>query len=238
MTSPTPARRSRRTDALSADAIIDAAIAVLDAEGEEALTFRALSATLETGPGAIYHHLASKQEILAAAAQRLVVDVLAEVPSDLDAENGIREVMLAFFDLFGAHPWVGTQLSREPWQAALPEMFEVIGSHLDALGVEERYQFTAASSLLNFVLGVAGQHASATRLARDLDRSAFLRDIADGWKDEATAASHPFSRQMADQLTQHDDRQQYIEGIDFILAGITAVAVDSPASNRAIESPS
>lgn len=238
MTSPTPARRSRRTDALSADAIIDAAIAVLDAEGEEALTFRALSAALETGPGAIYHHLASKQEILAAAAQRLVVDVLAEVPSDLDAENGIREVMLAFFDLFGAHPWVGTQLSREPWQAALLEMFEVIGSHLDALGVEERYQFTAASSLLNFVLGVAGQHASATRLARDLDRSAFLRDIADGWKDEATAASHPFSRQMADQLTQHDDRQQYIDGIDFILAGITAVAVDSPASNRAIESPS
>ena len=238
MTFPTPARRSRRTDALSADAIIDAAIAVLDAGGEEALTFRALSAALETGPGAIYHHLASKQEILAAAAQRLVVDVLAEVPSDLDAENGIREVMLAFFDLFGAHPWVGTQLSREPWQAALLEMFEVIGSHLDALGVEERYQFTAASSLLNFVLGVAGQHASATRLARDLDRSAFLRDIADGWKDEATAASHPFSRQMADQLTQHDDRQQYIDGIDFILAGITAVAVDSPASNRAIESPS
>ncbi|SKB00447.1 transcriptional regulator, TetR family [Agreia bicolorata] len=225
MPSPTPARRSRRTDALSAAAIIDAAIAVLDAEGEEALTFRALSNALETGPGAIYNHLANKQEILAAAAHRLVVDALADVPSDPDAENGIRAVMLAFFDLFGAHPWVGTQLSREPWQAALLEMFEAIGTHLEALGVEERYQFTAASSLLNFVLGVAGQRASATRLARDLDRSAFLRDIADGWKDEATAASHPFSCRMADQLAEHDDRQQYSDGVDFILAGITAVAV-------------
>lgn len=229
--SPTPARRSRRTDALSADAIIDAAITVLDAEGEEALTFRALSTALETGPGAIYHHLASKQEILAAAAHRLVVDALADVPSNLNAENGIRAVMLAFFDLLGVHPWVGTQLAREPWQAALLEMFEAIGSHLDALGVGERYQFTAASSLLNFVLGVAGQYASATRLSRDLDRSVFLRDIADGWKDEATAASHPFSRRMADRLAEHDDRQQYIEGVDFILAGIGAAVVDSPTSN-------
>ena len=228
MPSPSTVRRSRRTDALSADAIIDAAIAVLDADGEEALTFRALSTALETGPGAIYHHLASKQEILAAAAHRLVVDALADLPHELDAENGVGAVMLAFFDLFGAHPWVGTQLSREPWQAALLEMFEAIGTRLDALGVVERYQFTAASSLLNFVLGVAGQYASATRLARNVDRGTFLRDIAASWRDEETASSHPFSRRMADQLLEHDDRQQYIEGVDYILAGIASVgAADS-----------
>ena len=57
---------------LSKSRVVEAAIAILDAEGEAALTFRALTANLETGAGAIYWHVSNKDELLAAAAEQVI----------------------------------------------------------------------------------------------------------------------------------------------------------------------
>jgi AcrR family transcriptional regulator len=47
----TAKRAQRRPDALSKERIVEAAIEILDAEGESALTFRALTARLATAAG-------------------------------------------------------------------------------------------------------------------------------------------------------------------------------------------
>ncbi|MBJ6764564.1 helix-turn-helix transcriptional regulator [Myxococcaceae bacterium JPH2] len=57
----------RREDALSRARIIEAAVELLDDEGESGLTFRALATRLATGAGAIYWHIANKNELLAHA---------------------------------------------------------------------------------------------------------------------------------------------------------------------------
>jgi predicted Zn-dependent protease len=76
---------------------------------------------------------------------------------------------------------------------------------------------------LNYVLGLAGQYAAATRLlARDTDRSAFLATVAARWA-QLDPTEYPFVRQVAAQLAGHDDREQFLAGIDLILAGITTV---------------
>ena len=54
---------------------MDVAIEILDAGGEAALTFRTLAARLETGSGAIYWHVANKDELLAAATDDLAEGV-------------------------------------------------------------------------------------------------------------------------------------------------------------------
>lgn len=71
-------RTERRTDALSKERIVEAAIEILDDEGETALTFRALSARLATGSGAIYWHVANKSELLAAATDDVIARVTTE----------------------------------------------------------------------------------------------------------------------------------------------------------------
>lgn len=218
---PTP-RRPRRSDALTAAGIVRVAIRILDDQGEEALTFRALATALKTGPGGIYHHLSNKQELLAAAAVRLVGAAVVRPRSTDDAEASIRAMMLDLFDVIDAHPWIGAQLSQEPWQAALLEMFENIGRLLVALGVPERRQFVATTSLVNFVLGVAGQYAAAARLSRDVERGSLLQDVADDLRSDATAKSHPFAHRMAGQLAEHDDREQFAEGVDLLLIGIAS----------------
>jgi AcrR family transcriptional regulator len=216
-------RTERRADALSKERIVEAAIEILDAHGESALTFRTLTARLSTGAGAIYWHVANKNDLLAATTEDVIARVMTDVVSDAEPREGIRAIALGVFDAIDAHPWVGAQLSREPWQSAVLQIFESFGGQIQALGVPEQAQFDCASALLNYVLGLAGQYAAGARLLpRDTDRSAFLATVAARWA-QLDPAEYPFVRQAAAQLPGHHDREQFLAGIDLILAGITTV---------------
>lgn len=196
---------------------------ILDAQGEEALTFRALATRLETGSGAIYWHVASKDELLAAITNDVIAGVMAKVVSSAKPREAIRKIALGVFDAIDAHPWIGAQLSREPWHAAMVQIFEGVGGQLQALGVPKRSQFHCASALVNYVLGLAGQYAAGARLLpREMDRTTFLTTVAARWS-QLDAAKFPFMHQVAKQLPKHDDREQFLAGIDLILAGVATV---------------
>ena len=214
-------RAERRTDALSKQRIVAAAIEILDAGGETALTFRALAARLATGSGAIYWHVASKNDLLTAATNDVITRVMTDVASGAEPQEAIRAIALGAFDAIDAHPWVGTQLSREPWQAAILQILEGVGGQLQALGVPGRAQFDCASALVNYILGLAGQYAAGARLIpRETDRTAFLATVAARWA-QLDPAEYPFVHQVAAQLPGHDDREQFLAGINLILTGIT-----------------
>ena len=216
-------RTERRTDALSKERIVETAIEILDADGESALTVRALTARLATGAGAVYWHVAGKNELLAAATNDVIARVMTEVVSGAGPQEAIRAAALGLFDTIDAHPWVGAQLYREPWQPAMIQIFESIGGQLQALGVPERAQFDSASALVSYILGVAGQNAANARLhAPETDRSAFLTTAAARWA-QHDPAKFPFVHQVAAQLRDHDDREQFLAGINLILAGIATV---------------
>jgi AcrR family transcriptional regulator len=186
------------------------------------LTFRALAARLATGAGAIYWHVTDKNDLLAAATTDVIARVMADVAERPEPAEAIRTIAVGVFDAIDAHPWVGAQLSGEPWSALL-QIFEGIGSQIQELGVPERAQFDAASALLNYILGVAGQNAANARLfPRDTDRTAALRTITARWT-QHDSADHPFVHRVATQLRDHDDREQFLAGIDLILAGIGTV---------------
>ena len=224
---PTEKQRSaRRTDPLSQKRLVRAAVEILDADGEDALTFRALAGRLETGPGAIYHHVANKSELLEVAASGIIRAALERAPSpgEPPAEplTAIRKLALGVFDAIDAHPWVGTQLTRKPWQFAVIQLFEAVGAGLDALGVPREAQFDSASTLVNYILGLAGQYAAASRLlAPSTDRRAFLGAIADEWT-QLDPSEFPFMHGVAEGLEEHSDRDQFLFGIDLILGGIQA----------------
>lgn len=213
------ADRKRRTDALSKEKIVETAIEILDTEGEKALTFRALTTRLATGAGAIYWHVANKDELLAATTDDVIARMLAEIAGDTEPEKAIRELALGVFDAIDAHPWIGAQLTRAPWQSAMLGIIGGIAEPLQALGLPEKVQLDCGSALLNYILGVASQNAAHARLLPEgTDRAAFLEDVAARWT-ERDPAKYPFLGRIAEQLADHDDREQFLVGIDLILAG-------------------
>ena len=216
-------RAERRTDALSRERIVAAAIEILDSGGESALTFRALAARLATGSGAIYWHVAGKGELLATATTDVIARAMTGVPPSTGPREAIRASALGVFDAIDAHPWLGAELSREPWQPAIAQIVEGMGGPLRALGVPPQAQFDAASALVNYILGLAGQYAAGARLLpQATDRAAFLGTVAAQWG-QLSPDQYPFLHQVMAQLPGHDDREQFLAGIDLILAGIATL---------------
>lgn len=216
-----PSRAPRRSDALSTERIVAAAVEILDTHGETGLTFRALASRLATGPGAIYWHVADKDTLLAAATEHVISGALPEDGRTESPNEAIRALALGIFDAIDAHPWVGAHLARRPWQFAMVEIFERVGRQLAALGVADQSLFYAGSTVVNYILGVAGQNAANARLRPPgADRAALLDDIAQRWQ-RYDAQRYPVVHQMAEQLRDHDDREQFLAGIDILLAGVT-----------------
>ncbi|MFE1934760.1 TetR/AcrR family transcriptional regulator [Streptomyces sp. NPDC059474] len=231
-------RTQRRTEALSRERIVEAAVELLDAAGEGGLTFRALTERLATGPGAIYWHVANKSELLDAVTDAVVAAALAVEPAEPAESAGsagsaeppdspqekIRAVALGLFDAIDEHPWLAAQLtaqlSRSLWGSVTPRILESIGRQVRALGVVEGSQFTVASALVHYILGAAGQNAANGRgLGPDVDRGEFLAAASRAWQ-ELDPEEYPFTRAVAEQMREHDDREQFLAGIDLILTGI------------------
>lgn len=209
----------RREDSLSRDRIIETAIELLDSAGEGGLTFRALSERLATGPGAIYWHIANKGDLVVAACDAVIAGAMQ---AQGDTLHGLAAGM---FDAMDEHPWIGSALLQAAGQLPMVRLFERIGRHVQALGVPKAGQWAAASALLHYILGVGGQNA-ANRLSaheREIDREGFLGEVSIAWS-ELDETEYPFTRSMAEQLQQHDDRADFLAGIDLILGGISGMA--------------
>ncbi|NEA64680.1 TetR family transcriptional regulator [Streptomyces sp. SID12488] len=219
-------RPERREEPLSRERIVEAAIGLLDAEGEGGLTFRALARRLATGPGAIYWHVTGKDELLGAATESVVADAMPPAATaGATPQEAVRALAVGVFDAIDAHPWIGTQLARAPAQSPLLRIFEHLGRQVQALGVPHAAQFTAASALLNYILGVGGQNAANARDHQPgATRAEFLGAVSDAWAN-LDPDEYAFTRSVADQLRDHDDREEFLAGIDLIVAGITGITV-------------
>ncbi|MGM4904970.1 TetR/AcrR family transcriptional regulator [Tardiphaga sp. 1201_B9_N1_1] len=213
----------RREDSLSRDRIIEASIAILDGSGEDGLTFRALSERLATGPGAIYWHVPNKGDLLTAACDAIIARAMNAPLVGATPQAIIRTLALGMFDAIDAHPWVGSALTRAPGQLPMVRILERIGRQVSALGVPDEEQWATVGALLNYILGVGAQNAANGQLGRTrgIDRSDFLDAVATTWS-QLDPDAYAFTRSMAAHLRGHDDRRDFLAGIDLILSGIEA----------------
>jgi AcrR family transcriptional regulator len=225
---PATRHTHRRADALSRERIVDAGVELLDVDGEGGLTFRRLAELLRTGPGAIYHHVANKSELLTAATDAVLAPAMTAGADGGQAEDTVRTIALAVFDAIDAHPWVGAQLAN-PRQPAMLRIFERIGRAVQALGVPDTAGFTSASALTNYIIGTGGLNAANARIAgRGATRTDLLATVAVEWAN-LDRDEFPFTRNVAAQMRDHDDRAQFLDGIDLILTGIRMLG-RSPSS--------
>jgi AcrR family transcriptional regulator len=211
------------SEGLSRESIIEAAVALLDSNGESALTFRALSERLSTGSGAIYWHIANKSDLLSAACDAVVARTIAAIGHGPTPKESIRTFSLAMFDAIEARPWMGAALPRAAGEMPIVRILECLGGHVRALGLSEQQQWLVASAMLNYILGVAGQNAANMHVAmsKQIDRHDFLHAVASTWS-RLDADAYPFVRRAAEFLPQHNDREDFLAGIDLILRGLDA----------------
>ncbi len=217
------AGRPRQGESLTRERVVEAAVELLDLGGEEGLTFRALSERLATGSGAIYWHIANKSDLLAAACDAVVKRAIDETALLTTPEETIHTVALGIFDAIDEHPWVGSAITSSLAMSSMVRILEPLGQQVRALRVPDAQQWTAVSTLLAYILGVSKQNAANGHLARTrgLNRSDFLNTVSTAWS-QLDETQYPFVRSIAGRFREHDDRIDFIAGVDFILKGIGA----------------
>lgn len=136
-------------------------------------------------------------------------------------ETTIRAVALGLFDVIDEHPWVGSALTSTPGLSPIVRILEPIGQQIRALGVPDEQQWASVGALMAYILGVSRQNAANGQLARTrgLDRSDFLEAESTAWS-QLNQEEYPFARSVARQIRDHDDRMDFLAGIDLILSGI------------------
>ncbi|MFK0333826.1 TetR/AcrR family transcriptional regulator [Rhizobium sp. NPDC090275] len=210
-----------RDAALSRTQIVKAAIVILDRDGEAGLTFKALAERLATGPGAIYGYIANKDDLLAAACDAIVANVMQGRKECADPFDSIKAFAVGIFDAIDERPWVGAALVRLPGQSPLVRVLDAVGQDIRALDVPADREWASTMAVFNYIVGVGGQHAANARLAhsKHWDRTEMLASLARSWSD-LDAEEYPFAQSVAPQLSNHDDRADFLAGIEFILVGI------------------
>lgn len=213
----------RREEALSRESLVEASIQLLDANGEGGLTFSALSKRLGTGAGAIYWHIENKSDLLGAACDAVVARAMDSCVAGKTPNANIRNLALSLFDALDAHPWIGSALINSPRQSPALRILERIGQQIRLLGVPKRRQWAAVSALLHYILGVGGQNAANGQFARErgLARDDFLKKTSSMWS-QLDPLEYPFTRSIAVEFETHDDREDFVSGIDYILRGVGA----------------
>jgi hypothetical protein len=112
-------------------------------------------------------------------------------------------------------------------------ILEPIGQQIRALGVPDEQQWASVGALMAYILGVSRQNAANGQLARTrgLDRSDFLEGVSTAWS-QLDPQQYPFARSVARQIRDHDDRVDFLAGIDLILTGIKASSGPPPGLAR------
>jgi AcrR family transcriptional regulator len=99
---------------LSRQRIVEAAAALIDAEGLAALSTRRLAAELGVRGPSLYNHFATKDEILDAVADSIIAQVDVSAFGRLDWREALRHWGLSYRAALAAHPNIVPHLARGP----------------------------------------------------------------------------------------------------------------------------
>jgi AcrR family transcriptional regulator len=122
---------------------VDEAIALVDAEGADALTMRRLATQLGTSTMSTYHHVPDKQALIEAIAARIIAQ-LDQPPEDAAWTEAVRQMAASFRSLTHAHPAVFRVLLSGQRPIALTRTAEEVVHRLETAG------FTSADAVLTF----------------------------------------------------------------------------------------
>ncbi|AMY19310.1 MULTISPECIES: TetR/AcrR family transcriptional regulator C-terminal domain-containing protein [Nocardiaceae] len=146
--------------------VVDAAVALLDEYGLADLSMRRLATSLGVAPGALYWHVANKQALLGAVADRILLRAAAtDLPAEdewdarlLAVADALRDALLSHRD--GAEVVAASLAAR---QVSVP-IRDRLAEPVRAAGLAEDEADPAALAVLHFVLGATTDEQSRMQL--------------------------------------------------------------------------
>jgi AcrR family transcriptional regulator len=160
-----------RSDTLTRDQIVKAAIALLDADGLEGLNMRALGKRLGAAATAVYWHLGSKDDLVALAGDRVWNEIALPDLTASDWRTAATSMATELYAMLTRHLWLlqafGSVMVYGPGKARYDDHSLAL---YEAAGFAGAQAERAATTVFTYVLGNALGSAATATLTRKLRR--------------------------------------------------------------------
>ncbi|WP_037570028.1 TetR/AcrR family transcriptional regulator C-terminal domain-containing protein [Phaeacidiphilus oryzae] len=225
---------------LNQQAIVDAALEIVDEEGLDALSMRRVAQRLGTGPASLYAHISGKEELLELLLNQVYGELaLPGAPDPARWREQAKALLTASRDNLAGHGDLARAALRGG-SVTLPNALRVTEAMLGILraGGVERQEAAYAMDLL-----------ALYTVADAVERALGLRGSADGGPSPATAVNaegdetneeyrervrdyyaslpaerYPILRTMADPMVRNVGDERFQFGLDVILGGLASRA--------------
>ena len=213
--------KENRRRALTREHVVAEALAVISADGIQALSMRVLAARLGVVPGALYRHVRSKEQL-----HDLILDgVLAEVDCNTDPSIGwtgqVKALAHRLRTVLEDHPGIaGLLKTRDPLTPHSLALAEALLAPLHAAGLTERQAALAFRLIYDYTLGFAlGDRTSASQqrvqdTATRRELHAFLRSLP--------ADRFPVLTNLGEHAWTSDRDERFTASLDTIVNGLQA----------------
>jgi len=134
--------------------IVDAAVALADAEGLEAVSMRRLAEQLGIGTMTLYSYVSSKDELLDLMRDEVSREMLLPEPLPGDWRDALRQISVRTRDALEAHPWhLDAQPQRPRRRINAMRHIEQSLAVVEMLGVDLKTGGTVLMAVDDYVIG-------------------------------------------------------------------------------------
>ncbi|MET7683134.1 TetR/AcrR family transcriptional regulator C-terminal domain-containing protein [Streptomyces sp. NPDC005423] len=226
MTARPDTPRSRRErpakPALSREAIVAAAVAVLRAEGLPKVTMRRLAQELDTGPASLYVYVRNTAELHAAVLDELL-GTIGPAPAGGSWRERLEAVLTAYTTMLMEHPTLArSALTAWPNGPHYLDLIETLLALLDEGGVPSAQAAWGVDLLLQHATASAAEHAPGG--APQEDWNTLARALR-----EASERTHPHIAARAGDLLSGAPQARRSWKLRALVDGIARTAVPGPA---------
>lgn len=223
------ARRAPRQRGLTREAIVDAALAIVDREGLDALTMRAVAQALGTGAASLYAHVDSKDELLEMLIERVLGEVrVPEAPDPARWVEQLKEMGRDVRRVWAAHRDLArASFARIPLGPNALRGSEAMLAVMRAGGLSDR-AIGLGSDLLALYVGAVSyeeslQPSDEWTPERMGEFVAALRDYFGALPVER----FPNLTALAGALTEGDGETRFDFGLEVLIRGLIAISQDT-----------
>ncbi|WP_020123976.1 TetR/AcrR family transcriptional regulator [Streptomyces canus] len=210
--------RQRRRRSLTLDAILDAAIALIDDQGAAALTMRNVAVALGCTQASLYRHLRNREELVTLLVDRAINVAHSPLPDDADWAEKAAWSSRHFREHLRRHPGVAALLhgTERLGPNSLAGVEYSLGLFIGA-GLSPRLASAAASSLAAFIIGSVQLNLSLDHTdPEEIQHRRLLYSSRD-------AAALPLIALHADTLAEVTSDDEFEVGLNALLTGFRAL---------------
>lgn len=230
---PRPAPPSKQAgrvprNTLSRSGIVDAALEMLDTEGLGAVTMPRLARRLGVGTMSLYRHVADKDDLIDAVAQRVMGGIaVPDGPPD-DWQGRVVGYLRALRDAAIAHPALSRILAdRGLTVGPVFDQLEELHGILVAAGYSHRDAVRTFYSLLTYVFGFVLWELPRVHLQPADTYAAAWNESIDGLE----PADYPHLHALRADLATTASPEQFEYGLHHLVASLAAT-IDPPRPKR------